>query len=114
MASFSKEFLTGGTANGRPIKVAATATPGTTLHTAHASSKDELWLWATNTDTVDRTLTLEHGGVTAPDDNLKFIVPAGETIPILAGTILSGGLLLKAFASAANVVVCAGFVNRIT
>lgn len=112
MATITKEFLSGST-NGRPIKVVATATAGTTIHTAHASAKDEVYMFATNTDSVERDLTVEFGGVTSPDDLLKFKVPAGETILVVAGVPLSGGLLARAFASAANVINITGYVNRI-
>jgi hypothetical protein len=112
--AITKEFLTGGTANGRPIKLVAVATPGTIIHTAHASAKDEIFIFLTNTDTVDREATIEFGGVTAPDDLLKFTVPPKETILAVAGVALSGGLIVRGFAAAANVINAAGYVNRIS
>ena len=47
MATFSRVLLSGGT-SGAPIPVAATATPGTLIHTAvaGATSFDEVYLWA--------------------------------------------------------------------
>lgn len=113
MASFSKEFLSAST-NGRPVKVVATATAGTLIHTAHATAKDEIWAWATNTDTVDRLLTIEFGGTTSPDDKIQHIIPANGTVLVVAGGILSGGLAMRMFAAAANVVTIHGFVNRIS
>lgn len=113
MATITKEFLSGST-NGRPTKIVATATPGTTIHTAHATAKDEVFIFLTNTDTVDREVTLEWGGVTAPDDHLKFTVPAKETILAAAGSPLSGSVLVRAFAVAANVINAVGYVNRIS
>jgi hypothetical protein len=52
MATFSKIVLSGST-DGRMIKVAATATAGTTIHTgsATATTFDEIWLYAVNSDT---------------------------------------------------------------
>ena len=49
MATFSRVLLSGGT-SGAPIPVAATATPGTLVHTAvaGATSFDEVYLWASN------------------------------------------------------------------
>lgn len=111
--AISKEFLSGST-NGRGIKIAASATPGTTLHTAHATAKDELWIFLTNTDTVDRKVTIEFGGTTAPDDNITMNVPAGETIPVITGQVLTNSLVVKAFGAAANVLVASGYVNRIS
>lgn len=111
--TITKEFLSGST-NGRGIKVAATATPGTTIHTAHATAKDEITCIVTNTDTSDRAIAFEFGGTTAPDDNMTFIIPAGETVMCIPGIPLSGSLVLKAFcAAAANKLIVFGFVNRI-
>lgn len=114
MATFTKQFLSGST-NGRPVKVAATATPGTTLHTAHATAKDEVWLWATNTSGGTVKLTVELGGVTAPDDLIEVGL-AGESglVLIAPGLPLSGSLVVKAFADSANVINIVGYVNRIT
>jgi hypothetical protein len=111
--AITKEFLSGST-NGRPVKVAATGTPGTTIHTAHASAKDEVYLFATNTDTVDRELTIEFGGTTSPDDLIKVTVPAKDTVQVVPGVPLSGSLLARAFAATANVVNLFGYVNRIS
>ncbi len=110
--AITKQYLSAST-TGRPVKVVATATAGTTFHTADASAKDELWVWATNTDSVDRNLTIEFGGTTSPDDKILAIVPTGETVLVLAGAILGNSLVAKAFASAANVVTLHGYVNRI-
>lgn len=112
MATMSKETLSGST-NGRPIKVVQTATAGTQIHQAHATHKDELNLYATNTDTVERQLTLEFGGVTAPDDLLKIKIPPGEMVLACPGLVLTNSLNVKAFADAANVINIAGYVNRI-
>lgn len=116
MATYTKEFLSAST-NGRSIKVVATATAGTTIHTAVSgtTSKDEVWLWASNTDTAYRTLTIELGGTTSPDDLIIIeLAPKAGRVPILLGECLNNGLLIKAFASAANVVTIGGFVNRIS
>lgn len=111
--SISKEFLSGST-NGRPIEVAQTATAGTLLHTASASAKDEVWLWATNNDTEDRVLTIEFGGVTATDDHIVETIPAKSTVLVVPGAPISNSLAVRAFAAAANVINCFGHVNRIS
>lgn len=113
MAVFSKEFLSGST-NGRGIKVAATSTPGTTIHTAHASAMDEVWLWASNTHTADLVLTVEFGGTTNPDDLFKSSVATGETELVVPGVSISGSLVVRAFAGTANKIAVFGFVNRVT
>lgn len=117
MATYSRVLLSGST-NGRPIKVAATATAGTTVHTAITGTTgfDEVYLWATNTDTSARTITVEFGGVSDPDDLIVkafSIPPNSPPIPIVTGQSLQNGLVVRAFASAANVVLISGHVNRI-
>lgn len=98
-----------GSTDGRGIKVGATATPGTLIHTAQASATDmdvcELQVY--NSDTVDRAITFECGGVTAPDDHVKRTIPAGETVavPIPA---LRNSLVLRAFGAVTNVLVVTG------
>ena len=112
--AYTKQLLSGST-NGRGIKVVATATLGTTIHTAHATAKDEVYLYAYNSDTADVDLTIELGGVTAPDDNIVITLPvkAGR-LCIVDGQPLTGGVVVTAFASSANKVVITGYVNRIT
>jgi hypothetical protein len=53
MATFSKVLLSGST-NGASVLVAATSTPGTTIHTAVSgtSSLDEIWLYADNSSSA--------------------------------------------------------------
>ena len=116
MATYSKQLLSGGT-NGKNVKVVATATAGTTIHTAVAgtSDMDEVWLYACNTDGTDRKLTLEFGGATAPDDLVEVTIGAeAGWVLVCPGILLQNGLVVKAFAAAANVVVINGYVNRIT
>jgi hypothetical protein len=119
MITVSKELLSGST-GGRAIKVAATGTPGTTIHDTGTSSttKDELWLWAFNTDTTDRKLTIEFGGTTSPDDLIEVTIPAESGLNlVVSGLVLTGtgaaARSVKAFAAAANVVGIVGYVNRI-
>lgn len=116
MATFAKRLLSGST-NGRQIKVVAVATPGTVIHTAIAgvSDIDEIWLWAVNSDTTDRKLTLEYGGVAVPDDLVEVTIRAESGLVLLVpGLVLQNSLVVRAFAAAANVVMVSGFVNRIT
>ena len=87
MATIAKVLLSDST-SGRGIKVVATATAGTDLHTAVSggSDIDEIWLWASNIHTGAVILTLEWGGA----------------------------LDVAAFASVANVISVTGYVNRIS
>ena len=116
MATYSKQLLSGGT-NGKNVKVVATATAGTTIHTAVSgtSDMDEVWLYACNTDSTDRKLTLEFGGTTSPDDLVEVTIGAeAGWVLVCPGMLLQNSLVVKAFAAAANVVMINGFVNRIT
>ena len=119
MATFSKLTLSGST-DGRAIKVAATSTPGTTIHTgsATASDYDEIWLYAQNTDTTARKLTVEWGGTSSPDDLIEITIPAESGLVLVApGLLIKGNatqLVVKAFAASANVITIHGYVNRIT
>jgi hypothetical protein len=120
MATFSKVKLSGST-NGRGIKVAATATAGTTIHATGTSSSilDEVWLYAYNSDTATIALTIEWGGVSAPDDNIKLSIPATSGLTLVVpGLILSGtgsvASTIAAFAGTANKIVITGYVNRIS
>lgn len=119
MATFEKLILSGST-NGRAIKVAATATPGTTIHTGSSSASviDEIWLYAQNTDTTARKLTIEWGGTSAPDDLIELTVPAESGLTLVAPGLLIKGtgtaLVVRAFAASANVVTIHGYVNRIS
>jgi hypothetical protein len=116
MAIYSKQLLSGST-NGKGIKVAATATAGTTIHTAVSgtSSIDEIWLYANNTSSSAVKLTLEWGEATAPDGNIEITIGAEGTglILISPGILLQNGLVVKAFAATANVINIFGYVNRI-
>ena len=116
MATFSKQLLSGST-NGKGIKVAATATAGTLIHTAIAgtSSIDEVWLYAHNTSASSVKLTLEWGEATAPDGNIEITIGSEGTglILIAPGIPLQNGLVVRAFAGTANVLNVFGYVNRI-
>lgn len=119
MATYTKVKLSGST-DGRAIKVAATATAGTTIHTGSttATTYDEIWLYAQNTDTSAVKLTIEWGGTSAPDDLIEVTVqPEAGLVCIAPGLLLKGNataLVVRAFAATANVITIHGFVNQIT
>jgi hypothetical protein len=113
MATITK-VLPSGSTDGAPVKVVATATAGTLFHTADATAKDEIYLTLTNTSTNDVVTTVEFGGATAPDFNVKFTVPANDTVLAIAGIPLTNSKTVKAFAATANVINMLGYVNRIS
>ncbi len=119
MATYSKIHLSGST-DGKLIKVAQTATAGTTIHTGSstATTYDEVWLYAVNSDTTDRKLTIEFGGTSAPDDLIEQTITAESgLLLVVPGLVIKGNataLVVRAFAATANVVMVGGYVNRIT
>ena len=118
MATIVKRKLSGST-DGKAIKVAATETAGTTIHTAVAGTTagtfDEIWLWAYNGHTDAVTLTIEFGGASVPDQNIVVTVASKSgLVPIVPGLILQNEMVVKAFASTTNVITLTGFVNSMT
>jgi len=120
MATYSKQFLSDSD-GGRPVKVAATASPGTQIHATGTSATtiDEVWLYATNTDSTDHKLSIQFGDTTSPDDLMEVTITAESGLVLLipglplAGTGASARRV-RAFAASANVVTISGYVNRIT
>lgn len=119
MATYAKQVLSGST-DGAGILVAATASAGTTIHTASTTTTtfDEVWLYAVNTDTTARKLTVEWATTTAPNGNIELTVqPESGLYLVVPGLVLKGNatpLVVRAFAATANVIVIHGYVNRIT
>ena len=119
MATAVKRKLSGST-DGKAIKLTSTKTSDSvTIHTSVAGTTpgtfDEIWLWAYNGHTADVALTIEFGGVDVPDQNIVVTIPfKSGLIPIVPGFILQNAMVVKAFASVANVVTINGFVNAIT
>lgn len=99
-----------GTTNFRGIKVTGTSSGASvTLHTGTASTTDgvadQIEVTVYNSDTVDRTISFGVGGTTSPDDIRGGTIPAGEE-RTFNNLFLRGGLILKAWGSAANVLTC--------
>ena len=117
MATYSRTLLSGST-NGKPIPVVATATAGTTIHTAvtGTTSFDEVYLWVSNVTASAATLTIEWGGVTDPGNHsVKGLsIPANSPpIPIMTGQVLNNGLVIGAFSGTGSALNITGYVNRI-
>lgn len=117
MAQLGKRKLSGST-DGRNIVVVATASAGTTIHTAlttvtTAGMFDEIWLWAYNSDTVSRLLTIQFGGTTAVNDDIKVTIPSQAGLQLVVpGLILQNTTVVRAYAAAASVVTISGYVNQ--
>ena len=106
--------------NGLPIKVMAVATAGTTIHTATSSDMpegcDEVYLWAGNIGPSATNGSLYFSSDGAGDKRVNFRVPAAFNGPIqvLAGHRVCDGVVITATASAAEVILLWGNVNRIS
>jgi len=114
---FNKNKLSGST-DGKGIKVVQTATLGTTIHTAVAGTTantwDEIWLWAVNSETTARKLTLEWGAATSPDCLIEVTIPPESGLFLVApGLILDNGAVVTAFSAAANTTIIYGYVNEV-
>lgn len=116
MATYSRDKLSGST-NGKGIKVAANATPGTTIHTAVTGTDDydEIWLWAVNSYNLGSIkLTLEYGGTSDPDNLIEVTIPPESGLVLVCpGLVLNNEQVLAAFAASANYIVLYGYVNKI-
>lgn len=121
--------LLSGSTQGKPIKVVATTigtASGTVIHATGTSASiyDAITLWAWNTDTTTRLLTLGWGvdgvsGYSDPDDLIEIPIPPSSSdrpTPVLIGHRVVGGgaaaLTLKAMGAAANVICVYGEVDR--
>ena len=116
--TYTIEKLSGST-DGKAIKVTGTGTGSTvTIHTATANSGDIdlVTLYAQNNDADGevRTLTLEWGAATDPDNLIVLPIPCKvgpvlvcERLPIM------NSLVVKAFADEANDVQIMGRVERV-
>lgn len=118
MATFSKSILSGST-DGKQIKVAATATAGTLIHTGPTNTAHlhEMWVYAVNTSGTDVKLTIEYGAAASPDDHIEYTVKAENGLYlIIPGLLIKGNataLTVRAFAATANVICISGYVNVI-
>ena len=120
MATFSKILLSA-SSDGRSIPVVATASPGSVVHTGSstATTYDEVWLYAINTDSSDHKLTIEWGNTATPNDLIEQTIPAEAGLTLVApGLLIKGNastaLIVRAFAATTNVIAIHGYVNQIT
>ena len=105
-----------GSTHGRGIKVAATASAGDTIHTATSSATDcdVVTLYAYNSSGGAVNLTLQWGGTTSVDDDLKLSIPATSGLTLVVpDLVLRNSLIVKAYAGTTNVVTIHGYVNRV-
>ena len=116
MATTVSRIPLSGSTHGRGIKIAATSSAGDTLHTATSSTTDcdVITLYAYNSSASAVNLTVQWGGTTSVDDDIKLSIPAtsGLTL-VLPDLVLRNSLVARAFAGTTNVITIHGFVNRV-
>ena len=106
-----------GSTDGRGVLVAATSSPGTTIHTAQAGATDnhvdEIYAWVYNGHSGSVVVTGQFGGTTSPNDDIKntFTNAAGLSL-FVNGLQLRNGLIFKVYAATTNVIVIYGYVIR--
>lgn len=105
--------------DGKSIKVVATATAGTTIHTwpTNTATYHEVYLYCHNTSTTAVKLTVEYWSWTAPDDNIIVTIPAQSwEMLVVPGLLLKGNataLVIRAFAGTASVLTINGYYHLI-
>jgi hypothetical protein len=117
MATTVSRIPLSGSTHGRGVKVAATASSGTTIHTATSSTTDcdVVTIYAYNSSDSAVNLTLQWGGTTSVDDDIKLSIPASSGLTLIApDLVLRNSLVIRAYAGTADVVTIHGFANRVT
>jgi hypothetical protein len=119
MATYEKVNFSGST-QGKAIKVVQTASTGTTIHATGTSLSviDEVWMYAYNSSASSVLLTIQFGGTTAVDNDIKLNIPAtaGLTLVVPGLTLTGTGSAANtvyAYAATTNVITISGYVNRI-
>lgn len=110
-------IILGNSTDGKGILL---STSFSAIHTSvtGVGSFDQIFLWASNNDTVARGVLIGYGGQADPGDRLIKNQPLNANsglVPVLNGQILQNGKVLSAAAvGAVNVVFVVGYVLRTT
>lgn len=111
----SKHLLSGST-DGKGIKIAATSSPGDTVHTAVSGSSEIDWIYlqAVNEDVDEIEVVVEWGGTTDVDNSITVtLLQESGLQPLMPDRLgLNNGLLVKVYAAVTNKVVVYGDVTR--
>jgi len=101
---------------GTMIAVAATSSPGTTIHTVPTSGLQyqRVKVWACNIDTSNRTLTIQWGGTATKDKIIISMGPQRGLVLVVPDMKLVAGDAVLAFASVANIINVYVGVGEIT
>lgn len=106
-----------GSTRGRPIQIAATSSPGTTLHTATTTTGqlDRVYIYLTNTSASSVLVSIEFG-TTGTGNEVDIIVPPNDTVMVVEGSVLGGAATdtIAAYAATTNVINAFGRVERLS
>lgn len=105
---FSRKILSG-SVSGRPTLITATTSPGNTIHAAHATATDLVWVKIGPNTASDTEAWLYDGTTTIHMKVLKDIGPSW----FLQGIPVTNGVTISAYAAAANILNVNGGVDRI-
>lgn len=108
--------FTGGTADGRPIPIASTGSPGTTIHTVPENTKQRVFMSASNVSANGIRITIRFGGNAAVTDNRDYFIPPNDSRTIINGDILQADgstRIIYGSSPTANIVNLTGWVESI-
>lgn len=120
MATLTRTVLSGAPTGNEMIPVAATSNPGTTIHTAHATLLDAMYIWVSNVTGSPATLSVTVETDAMPTDPSDFFVKNlpiranSVPIPIMTGQTFTGSVIIKAYSGTASALNISGFATRIT
>jgi hypothetical protein len=113
MATYVKINLSASTDN-MPIEITDSATIGQTIHTAHATSLDEIYLWANNVHASESgNITIEMGQAASKFTYFN-VEPNKGLIVVVPGIHLTGSKLCTVFADATGKFIVSGYIIRYT
>jgi hypothetical protein len=117
MATYTRMMLSGDTHGIGKLSAQTDHASAETVHTATASTTDpgdEVWLWASNPDTVAHVLKIWWGGTTELTNEMTYTLPAlTADIPLVRGLMVRNSLVVGVTCDVASKCTVRGFVNRI-
>lgn len=118
--SVTDKLILSASTDGKGIKIAATATAGTLVHTwpTNTATYHEVYLYAYNSSTtVNQDVTVEFGDATAPDSNIRTNVTIGSWLNLIVPWLLLKGnatpLTVKVFSTTTNVTIITWYYHLI-
>jgi hypothetical protein len=112
--AFSIEFLSS-SLSGEPVPLAATTSPGTTLHSgvAGTTQKDEVFIYANNTGVSLAMLVLEVGGTGVSNRIFQTLTPQDGYQLVYQGFPINNNAVIRAYSpSGANLIITQGYAQR--